>query len=365
MEIIRLENGSIKVIETILGRQYIILYNSNGEFIKFLSDVFEPWNNKHLLTIISDYKNNQIDHPIIKEIINKTVNLFNVVKENEREKIDNEQKIQMLSSENAELIENIKNEKEKVEASENITRQAIKTTGGILDKARFQEIKENSMKTAFKLFGGKMPILFKNEDFDKNVDEFMNKLLITANNECLKSTLKENEIDNLIKTLLDKVKGGKDEDFDYVIIINDVLKDKDEETKNKIRDLISNMFYERGDLEPLQKEIKTNNIDFDNVWFENIKKNNEFLTPIINMLSSKNSLEKAKETVLKDRHEEIKQNEFKRKAFCLNKYKKILEKDKLIQLIIFIFSVIISIISIIVVIVKSSKINVPFNSSEF
>ena len=372
---IREDNGKYIAEYSIMGKKYTELFDSNGEYIRFIGDEFNPYK-KNIIEIAYRYNQDCFTNSGIQNILH---NLIKLVKSSKIKELDNKNKqllIQSLENDNIENGHEIQTLKDNLE-TERISNIISNHNN------RIKNIKINGGRMLLKLFGNELPNHISAGDFKDDIKNHTIKLiqkeftvsykelefiynliesldLINANyksqevpsledlvksfNECFSNSSKDSEtIRNLLKKVIDN---------------NDItiIDFKDYSSNGNILNNFAKALQDGIILFSRQKIIGGSDENhFNSEYFNNIKNDNPYLSKEIDDLESYTRNELEKNDIKRASEEEFEKNKLKNKLSKVKEIDNILINKIHIYKLFFILSIILFVISIIIIIIKSVK----------
>lgn len=405
MKITQLSDGGYRAEYTIMGRNYIQLFNKYGEHVSFVGPECESW--KHnLLENIQAYEQEIIGDKSVRELIKNIVKRLNETKAIERKNLDQDNLISSLKIELHDTEEAVKKQSEelKQETVKTISErtaleaEAKKIEGGkcLLNLYR-EELPQNVPIEAFRTLGGNViyNAIGKFFGIDGNSIELMLIFLkyygkaTTGNySELVNDILKDKRARELLGEKLtnfsDQVqKAVEEKDLKYISfqslgiphgveidkikdavfgMVKDCFKDGNLDTSKALKSISNH----KNDIKALLGRFSggsDNDIkEFDEEYFKQLSQENPYLELDIDNIRQDNIFRKTSKNIT-DRYQERIAEENTKKH--IKKLKRVLDKNnmmKYITIIIMSLSGLLMVICLIVSVIKFSTVTVKFES---
>ena len=405
MKITQLSDGGYRAEYTIMGRDYIQLFNKYGDHVSFVGPECESW--KHnLLENIQAYEQELIGDTVVKELVRNIIRRLNETKAIERKKLDQDALVSSLKIELHDTEEVVKKQSEELKQEtdktiaerESLKNEAEKVSGGkcLLNLYR-EELPQNVPIEAFRTLGGNViyNAVGKYFGIDGNSIELMLIFLkyygkaTTGNYSELANDILEdkrareilgpnltNFSDQLQKSIEEKdlkyisfeslgIPNGTDIDKikDSVFeMIKDCFKDGKFDTSKALKSISNH----KNDIKELLGHFKGGSEDdikeFDEEYFKQLSQENPYLELDIDNIRQDNTFRKTSKNI-SDRYQERIAEENTKKH--IKKLKRVLDKNnimKYITIIIMSLSGLLMVICLIVSVIKFSTVVVKFDS---
>lgn len=405
MKITQLSDGGYRAEYTIMGRNYIQLFNKYGEHVSFIGPECESW--KHnLLENIQAYEQELIGDTVIRELIRNIIRRLNETKAIERKKLDQDTLINSLKIELHDAEESVKKQSEELKQEtektiaerESSKRESEKIEGGkcLLNLYR-EELPQNIPIEAFRTLGGNiiydgigkyfgidgnsielMLIFMKyyGKATTGNYSELVNDILEDKRAREILGPNLTNFSDQLQKAIEEKdlkyisfeslgIPNGTDIDKikDSVFgMIKDCFKDGKFNTSKALKSITNH----KNDIKELLGHFKGGSEDdikeFDEEYFKQLSQENPYLELDIDNIRQDNIFRKTSKNI-SDRYQERIAEENTKKH--IKKLKRVLDKNntmKYITIIIMSLSGLLMIVCLVVSVIKFSTVTVKFDS---